>query len=110
GRRVWVATVSGAGVDFARTVRSVGVSLARTPRPTQSRVGMVPIAFRGHIDGAGRARRASDHSVVRTPCPQRQRRSDRLGDAAQASSLILPGLWRGAFDVPGREMYLRANP
>src|SRR3989442_1556501 len=59
-------------------------------------MGMVPITFRGHIDGAGRARCASDHSVVRTPCPQRQRRSDRLGEAAQASSLIPPGLWRGA--------------
>src|SRR3989449_8609721 len=71
---------------------------------------MVPIAFRGHIDGAGRARCASDYSVVRTSCPQRQRRSDRLGGAAQASSFILPRLLRGAFDVPGRELLLPANP
>jgi len=101
---------SSSSLHLAEASRVDGCLGTRTTCSPESRLGMVPIPLRGHLDGAGGARRTVDCPVVRARRPETERRSAKVPSATQASSLIVPGLWRGAFDDPGREMYLRANP
>src|SRR5436309_15338243 len=101
---------SGSSLHLAEASSSDGFRGTRAARASESRLGMVPIPLRAHVDGAGRARRTTDCPVVRARRPEAERRSRTVSGAKQAISLIVPGLWRGAFDDPGLEMYLRANP
>src|SRR5437667_10240522 len=95
---------SGSSLHLAEASRSDGFRGTRATRASESRLGMVPIPLRAHVDGAGGARRTTDCPVVRARRPEAERRPRTGAGATHAIYLIVPGLWRGALNAPWREV------
>src|SRR2546429_197260 len=88
---------AGAGVHPARSSRPAGRQRTRTARPSDPRLGMVPLSDRGVVAGQRRAGGPAHRSIIRARRASREWSARTSRDARRARPLISPGLWRSAF-------------
>lgn len=101
-RRAPAPSRARAGLHPSEAAGSRGFLGPRATRPSDSRVGMVPVSVRDLVHDAGRVGGPVNRPVVRTRSPARERRPRPARGPQGASPLIPLDLWSAAFVNPGR--------
>src|SRR2546428_10981178 len=86
---------SGSSLHLAEAPRSDGFRGTRATGASETRLGMVPIPLRAHVDDAGGARRTTDCPVVRARRPEAERRSRSGSPPSATRPFILATLFMG---------------